>query len=309
MATAGTKYITATFISIVVLLGWFMGSDHFDVEINLNNITCRGDFSEPCEVPYNITLKTLPYFYIRNSQSLVLNFSPDVKGFYSCKKDGRMKATWRNDRSLAPCGIGWKEFDWKTPLTTRYKYINKFYKNKKQEFKLVIFKFNPTDEIKWGGKITGEEFDPIFYGIIDVNVSSIESCVIKQRSIPDWRTCSRYVTIIGNGTNETNETQINHTVLSEYPCYKGTKLEDYEVCTTIGYTIDDKKLICPDGYRCDIIENELCILDCNDGDCNYNAKYVKDGRWSSKCIEVSKVIVGNIRVSDYKKETVSINEA
>lgn len=152
MAISGNKYIYSggTIVTIILLLSWFVNSDHFDTEIDLSDRVCAGNFKDPCEISYNITLVTLRYFYIRNNEAISLDFSPDVKAFYSCKKDGRMKALWRADRSLAPCGIGYREFDWKTPLTSRYKYINKFYKGKKQEFKLVVFKFNPTDEIVWG---------------------------------------------------------------------------------------------------------------------------------------------------------------
>lgn len=241
MATSGSKYITATFVSIIVLLSWFMYSDHFDVEINLNDITCRGDYSEPCEVPYNITLIDLPYFYIRNSQSIELDFSPDVKDFYSCKKDGRMKASWRNDRKLAPCGIGWREFDWKTPLTSKYKYINKFYKNKKQEFKLVVFKFHPTDEIKWGGKITGEEFDPIFYGIEGISIEEIQDCkTTSENKVKRKRGICTKIILVGtldeNNTNQTSEKEI------EYDCFKGTYIDiiNTTICKTLAFKIDDK---------------------------------------------------------------------
>ncbi len=161
---AYTKYIgyggTAT---LLLLIAWFVGSAHFLVEYE-GDKTCDGTYSDPCEWKYNITLITIQTYYIQNQNLIELVFLPGVKGVYNCKKDGRMTASWRANRELAPCGIGYREFGWKTPLTSRYKYINKFYKNKKQEFKIVVFKFNPEDDIKFGGEITKDEFDPYFYG-------------------------------------------------------------------------------------------------------------------------------------------------
>ena len=127
MATR-TKYIgTATTSTIIALLTWFFVSTAFDVEIDLNDKVCAGTFKEPCEASFNITASTFTY-YLYNKEGVSLNFIPDVQASYTCKKDGRFSADWRADRERAPCGVGWREFTWKDPLTDRYKYVEKFVK-------------------------------------------------------------------------------------------------------------------------------------------------------------------------------------
>ncbi len=169
MATSQSKYIGAgtTIVTILALLGWFNYSDHFETQWEGDKY-CAGTYEDPCEWNYNITLTTTQYYYIYNKDAIDLVFLPDVKQVVHCKKDGRMRFERHKDREQHPCGLGWREFDWKTPLTSRYKYINKFYKGKKQEFKIVVFKHNPEDEIKFGGEITKDEFDPFFYGTWNV---------------------------------------------------------------------------------------------------------------------------------------------
>ncbi len=128
MVSSRTKYIgTGLTTSLIGLLLWFSLSYHFDLEIDGDKI-CAGTYENPCEASYNITLTNplINTFYIQNKERVQIDFIPNVKASYSCKKDGRMTASWRADRELAPCGIGWREFDWKTPLTSRYSYINKF---------------------------------------------------------------------------------------------------------------------------------------------------------------------------------------
>lgn len=160
---AYTKYIgTGGTATLLLLIGWFIASSHFDVQYEGDKF-CDGTYLDPCEWNYNITLTTVSTYYIQNKNAIDIVFMPDVKEVVHCKKDGRMTANWRADREQAPCGIGWREFDWKTPLTKKYKYVNKFYKNKKQEFKIVVFKNNPDDIIKFGGVITKDDFDPYFY--------------------------------------------------------------------------------------------------------------------------------------------------
>lgn len=158
------KYIgTGLTVSIIGLITWFVLSSHFVVQLP-GNYFCFGTYEDPCEAQFNITLTDLGSFYIWNKNAIELSFEPDVKAYYYCKRDGRFTSKNRANRELYPCGIGWREFDWKTPLTSKYSYIEKFTKNKKHEYKIVVFKHNPTDIIKWGGTITSTEFDPLFIG-------------------------------------------------------------------------------------------------------------------------------------------------
>ena len=303
-----TKYIgyggTAT---LLLLITWFIGSSHFAVEMEGDKY-CDGTYLNPCEWNYNITLTTVQTYYIQNKDSVNLLFLPDVKAVYHCKRDGRYRSSARANREEYPCGIGWREFDWKTPLTSRYKYINKFYKNKKQEFKIVVFKYNPSDEIKFGGEITKDKFDPYFYGSWNV----IKDCKIKTV----YDTCDRVIIHYSNYTFINNKTGINESMQDIYNYIEKYDCNPSEVeydCKTIGIETNKIKITCPDNTRCDVIGTEWCMLDCDDGDCNYNAKQFSDGRWSSKCIEVSdlkedmKISISNFKKSIVKVESLSVS--
>ena len=289
-----TKYIgTAGTATLILLIAWFVGSTHFLVEYE-GDKTCAGTYLDPCEWKYNITLTTVQTYYIQNKEAIDLVFLPNVKEVYHCKKDGRMTASWRADRDLAPCGIGWREFDWKTPLTSRYKYINKFYKNKKQEFKIVVFKFNPSDVIKFGGEITKEEFDPYFLSVEDYTL--IKDC--EEATKTEYGTCTKKVV---SHIHYDNKSMTEKTIYRNESYRCNPHPVTYQVnCKTIGIKTDKVKINCPEDHRCDLIEEEFCILDCNDGDCNYNAKQNKGKGWSSICVDINNLREETIKISNFK---------
>ena len=241
MATR-TKYIGGGSVATIVgLIVWFFLSSSFSVEVS-GDVVCDGDFGDPCEAFYNITSLTHTY-YIYNKDRVKLNFIPDVKASYSCKKDGRYSAAWRADRSLAPCGIGWREFNWDTTLTKRYFYIEKFTKGKKHQYKLVVFKFNPEDRIKWGGRITGEDIDPVFLPG-EVDITSIQDCKTTQeiKVVTDYGICKTNVTVAYfDNSSKTNETKI---VQRDKRCKLGEHTEyiNTTICEDIGFEIDGEIL-------------------------------------------------------------------
>lgn len=318
---AFTKYIgmggTATLLGLLL---WFSLSYHFELELEGDKI-CAGTFENPCEASYNITLVNplISVFYIQNKDRIKLEFIPDVKASYSCKKDGRYSSKVREDRERYPCGVGWREFDWKTPLTSRYNYINKFYRNKKQEFKIVVFKYNPSDTIKWGGSIVKEEFDPVFIGVsaksfteeieIVPNIYDIRRCENKSVDVLDKCGYTYYqnYTFINNktGINETRANLLNLTV----DC-NPHKIYYKDNCKTIGIKTANLKAMCPIGHRCNVEEltNEWCWQRCDGGDCNYNFKQNKDHGWDGGCILFSDLKEGEISTSSHKNTKMRVDK-
>ena len=287
-----TKYIgyagTAT---LLLLIAWFVNSIHFDVKFE-GDKTCAGTYGNPCEWNYNVTLVTVPAYYIYNKNSIDLVFLPDVKEVFHCKKDGRFRSSKRLDRSQYPCGVGWREFDWKTPLTSRYKYINKFIRGKKQEFKIVVFKYNPEDVIKFGGEITKEEFDPFFLGTdlrynIVTSIGEMKSCKNFTKTV--YSKCIRQTIHYYNYTHFSNKTApesktetiyVNQT----YECNPVTVL-DRIICKTTGFKRNGVQIrTCPNDYKCGIYGRDYCEQSCNDGDCNYNLSENKGWGWTSNCV-------------------------
>ncbi len=151
MVKTRTKYIgTGTLITFIALLGWFINSDNFDVEVS-GDIFCL----EECRSYFNITSKYYTY-YLYNKEGVKLDFVPEIKEYHICKPDKRCK-------SCGGCPEGYREIDFVSPYTKRYKYVYKFYKGKKEEF-MIIGKKDLTQTVKWSLDAINKEIDPIWYG-------------------------------------------------------------------------------------------------------------------------------------------------
>ena len=291
-----TKYIgygvTATLIG---LIAWFVISSHFAVQLE-GDSACAGNYEDPCEWHYNNTLVTISVYYIQNKNSVDINFVPEVKEVFHCKKDGRYRASWRADLShpnyaelnQSPCGIGWREFDWKTPLTPKYKYIEKFRKGKKHEYKIVVFKFNPSDNIKFGGKITGEDFDPRFLPVHNITIKYEQECETTKEKIkrPTYVICYRNITstYYDNTTIPVSSYEV-FTNLS-HSCKDGTYIDivNTSVCRNVGVEIEGeygkyKMDYEEEEYRFKLINFTACFESVHDGfgdiDCKPEETYVK----------------------------------
>jgi len=301
MVSNRNKYITGSITTLVSLLLWFSLSYHFDFEIEGNKV-CKGTFDDPCEASINITLTNpvIKYFYIRNNNAVKLDFVPNVEASYFCKKDGRFRSLNRLDREQYPCGVGYREFDWKTPLTSRYKYIEKFTRGKKHEYKLVVFKFNPEDEIKWGGKITGEDIDPKFLPPF----TPIIECDTVIRTAHDI--CDRQVIKYYNYTDIDNFTKVNISKQRREYINLTVRCNPHDVsekinCKTVGLNMSSGlKLSCPTGYRCDVNGINWCYVSLDDGDKNFEFTKANGRGWDGDCIKIANLKEGRIKVSSYR---------
>lgn len=265
-----TKYIGAGtgILTLISLIAWF-SLNGFNVEMEGDKY-CSGNYSNPCEWGYNVTLKNIPVYYLYNKNKTNIIFIPEVKKAINCKKDGRYKGTYRQDREKYPCGIGYREFNWNTALTYKYSYINKFMLNEKQEFKIVVFKNNPDDVIKFGGDILDNEFDPYLLPTI----TDIEDCYIKtdiQINDINGKCNMEYL----NYDNKTSPQTIT-IEYEEYVCKKGEEIEyiNTTICNKIGMDIGSKRILYGGiyGYQCNVKSNiVICdsMYDGNgDGVCN-----------------------------------------
>lgn len=255
-----TKYvgIGTSILTIIALLGWFSNSPYFEQELS-GDVKCDGTFEDPCEWHYNVTLRELDAYYIQNRNHTNLVFFPDVKSAYNCKRDNRFSSVSRTDRSKYPCGIGWREFNWSEPLTDKYGYVNKFVKGVKQEFKIVVFKHNPSDKIKFGGEIFNNNFDPYFLpkgGEWEYIKSCIETKPAYSEKVDTYGTCyqnhsTSFVYYI-NGTKNSQETRFLNTT-TPYLCVNGSEIKKYpaeQECTNIGIIFNGKKVLYEDnGFK------------------------------------------------------------
>lgn len=65
-------------------------------------------------------------------------------------------------------------------------------------------------------------------------------------------------------------------------------------CQTIGVIKGRLNAFCPDNFRCDIINDELCYMDCSAGDCNYAANENKNHGWNYVCKSIDNLQEGAV---------------
>ncbi len=103
----------------------------------------------------------------------------------------------------------------------------------------------------------------------------------------------------------------NNGTLIEYEYDCNPYEEEVKInCVTLGIKTKGLKIECPSNYKCDIIDDEFCIMDCNDADCNYD---INDYRatiydWSKKCVPIDRITEGNIKVAKFKKSEIKAEQ-
>jgi len=241
---SATKYLTGGIGGLIGLVIFFYFSSHFFTQLE-GDVACAGTYENICEWHYNVTLNSSVYnpFYIYNKE-VNLNFVPEMKKVWHCKKDGRYKNT---DRLEHPCGAGYREFNWSTPLTKKYAYIEKFEKGDKHEYKIVALKFNPSDEIKFGGRITGNNFDPKF--LADIDVKAIYKCTTKYQESVSYVPTDIYKDGLICSDEPTNKSCVTGKVLYAKTSIRNMSIVSYQDCEIIGYNSGGKIIRFEDGKR------------------------------------------------------------
>lgn len=102
------------------------------------DITCRGDSTDPCVFYFNITSSVYSLKFYNFTQKL--RFSPDVKNY--------------NIYRLSSIG---KWYSTKFPINMT--------KGTLYQFKIIGYKNNPTDTVKWGISSGDADVDPVWKGI------------------------------------------------------------------------------------------------------------------------------------------------
>jgi len=101
-------------------------------------------------------------------------------------------------------------------------------------------------------------------------------------------------------------------------CQTGTKDEVIQEnvpgivreCIEKGIVAEDKKIICPENYKCGIVEDTYCMANCNNYDCNYDLRqeYEEIWGWDISCPKIDHVSKGDsLRVSSYKATSVRVD--
>ena len=113
-----------------------------------SDIYCAGTTQDPCVSYFNITsnLYTLKFYNMSKNQKL--DFSPDIKDYQIYKLSGTK----------------WIKTNFPINMTKGVKY----------QFKLVGYKNNPIDTIKWGVGLGDGYLDPTWYGTVTETIGASE---------------------------------------------------------------------------------------------------------------------------------------
>jgi len=148
----GLKTITLTLtgVSLVSIMAYLVT---LGFVITAPDDVCAGTITDPCNVTISFKNPTMNSIVIKSKEQLVFDFSPT-----SCVKDFKLYKDG-------------KEIDWAKGVTfTRYKTTN---------MQLVLYKTNPSCDIKWGLNSSGYYLDPIFYGVPVENLTLTDVWVNK----------------------------------------------------------------------------------------------------------------------------------
>lgn len=120
------------------------------------DITCAGTIDDPCVSYFEVRNPTARSIYIYNYDEVQLDFSPDIKGY---ELYVLYYGKWHYTNFTKETRLG------NIPKDRKYSFVFPRYSIKK--FKLVGYKHNPTDDIKWSVGTNGAELDPMWKGIKD----------------------------------------------------------------------------------------------------------------------------------------------
>lgn len=139
------------------------------------DISCAGTIEEPCYAYATFIAKEDVYIYPTGydpwGRSVGFDFEPTPK-------EAVLQRSW---------GSSWRTIDLSKPWSTKVKYAIKFSKGKTYNLRIIGYKNNPNDVIKWG--FGSDEFgvdayiDPYWLSI-DTSINA--NMVINSSSIHKW---------------------------------------------------------------------------------------------------------------------------
>jgi len=162
----GTGIVTLTSLFL------FLSSLGFQIIDITGNLVCAGNLTNPCISEFQVKNPTKYNIDIYNPNQTKLDFIPEVKDYVLFYKDG----TCKNTTKICQCTLkdktklgynGWRCIDFtnatKKSKTTAYNFRFPAYST--INFRLVGFKNNPNQDIKWTFETSNSTLDPWWYSI------------------------------------------------------------------------------------------------------------------------------------------------
>lgn len=263
--------------TVTALILWMILSPDFIVQTS-GDIYCAGTIQEPCISYLNITYTPqnplYKTFYLYSKDKVKLGFSPDIKLYALCKKDGRYKKA-RSEENI--CGPGYREI-LTSPYYYEYTYLYKFYAKQKEEWMLIGLKNNPGDRVKWGIDVVNAKVDPVwdaeYAKIICKNVTTaydkvvtLERDALKNVSCDPKKETCKFQYINKSWYNKIPIREKYEDVIKAYSTEcKPTGAVEY---MGVVYNYDD--------FYCMPVDGKLVCYSCLDGRCQYGTGECKSG--------------------------------
>ena len=209
--------IGATLISlftILTIIGLQITSDGDKI--------CQGTELDPCISYLTIYNPTAKSVYIYNKEEVTLDFSPDIE---------RYELYVEYYGKWVPMDFTMETRLGNVPKDRLYVFVFPRYSTKK--FKLVGYKNNPTDNVKWSMGAPGDLLDPVWIGEPFISGNITEAGVyVNTQSHYDYRT---YENIKTNNTLYCNK--LNYTSGLAYKWYKNNEVLSGETSSTLASNI------------------------------------------------------------------------
>lgn len=200
------------------LLGLFIILSLVGVQISSDgDKTCSGTIEDPCVSYLKIYNPTAKSVYIYNYEEVKLDFSPEIESY---KLYVKYYGKWRYTNFTMETRLG------NIPKDRKYVFVFPRYSTK--EFKLVGYKKNPEDIIKWTLGIPGDELDPYWnsptYGNVSYHVylNNVEA----DRKYELGTTATINITTNVSGANYCVEIEDKN-----YTCFSGSSVFNWTVET------------------------------------------------------------------------------
>ena len=287
--------IGATIIGLLAILASMLG-----VSINSDgDKICDGTIEDPCISYFNVTNWNYRSKYIYNYDNVQMDFSPEIKSY---KLYVKYYGRWRFTNFTMATRLG------NIPESRKYVFVFPRYSTK--EFKLVGYKNDPLDTIKWGFGVDKSYLDPTWHSI---NISKIKGNCVNH-------TQNTYHIVTYNYTCQTDNFDYQQNPYKYAWCYEDNPLgngtypivfkhtfyrgnlpakyiewdirekngtETLTTCDVIGYQIKNKKIMFENfPFRCWLNQDAKCVQckSTKDGDGKPPIKTGDGTSWCEACI-------------------------
>ncbi len=145
------------------------------------DMVCAGTIDDPCYAYINFTAEDDIFIYPTNydpwGRDTLFNFDPNVK-------------SWRLERSW---GKSWRNIPINTTCTGTWcgakdnkgcAYSMAFRKDRDYQIRIVAYKNNPTDTLKWGAFSGIDEIDPFWYGVNETPTTLVSGNISVELGTP-----------------------------------------------------------------------------------------------------------------------------